>query len=419
VDYVVKNGAIELVDEFKGRIAENRRWPAGLHAAVEVKEGVAAKQQGMILGSITLQHMIALYPRVCGMTGTAASSALELEKIYGLRVESIPTNRPMIRADHSDAVFATRAEKERAVLQEIRRANAAGQPVLVGTGSVAESERLSGLLSDIPHQVLNARQDEREAEIIAQAGRRGAVTISTNMAGRGTDIVLGEGVAALGGLYVIGTQKHESRRIDDQLRGRSGRQGDAGCSRFFVSLDDGLMVKYAGIDDQASPETVQRLVEGRHLDQRLFLQAYELPVEGQRHRVHTRRQEMLEGKIAFSSERERLIALRTIDDLWSGYLARLADFRAGLPWLSWGLATLPYAGFGRDAYHEYAQKIHHWFAALEAAIPEEVARRAAQADSGRPDPRERGAIWTYIATDEPFGSFTQRMLRGLRRRGPS
>src|SRR5215471_7273791 len=235
VDYVVKNGVIEMVDEFKGRIAENRRWPAELHAAVEVKEGVAAKQQGTILGSITLQHMVALYPRVCGMTGTAASAALELEKIYSLRVESIPTNRPMIRVDHSDAAFATRAEKERAVVQEIRRANAEGQPVLVGTGSVAESEGLSSRLSDIPHQVLNARQDEREAEIIAQAGQRGAVTISTNMAGRGTDIVLGQGVAERGGLYVIGTQRHESRRIDDQLRGRAGRQGDPGSSRFFVS----------------------------------------------------------------------------------------------------------------------------------------------------------------------------------------
>ena len=415
VDYVVKNGVIEMVDEFKGRIAENRRWPAGLHAAVEVKEGVAAKQQGTILGSITLQHMVALYPRVCGMTGTAASAALELEKIYSLRVESIPTNRPMIRVDHSDAAFATRAEKERAVVQEIRRANAEGQPVLVGTGSVAESEGLSSRLSDIPHQVLNARQDEREAEIIAQAGQRGAVTISTNMAGRGTDIVLGKGVAQLGGLYVIGTQRHESRRIDDQLRGRAGRQGDPGSSRFFVSLEDDLMVKYAGIDGRGNPETVQRLVEGRHLDQRLFLQAYELPAEGQRHRIHSQRQEMLERKIAFSSERERLIALRTIDDLWSGYLALLAEFRVGLPWLSWGLATLPYAGFGRDTYHEYAQKIHQWFAELEAAIPEEVARRIAQDESGGPDPRERGAVWTYITTDEPFGSFTQRMLRGLRR----
>src|SRR5258708_7620727 len=208
VDYVVKNGAIELVDEFKGRIAQDRRWPAGLHTAIEAKEGVAAKRQGMILGSITLQHLIALYPRVCGMTGTATTQALEFQKVYGLRVETIPTHRPVIRLDHPDAVFATRPEKDQVVLEEIRRTPATGQPVLVGTASVAESEALSRRLEDIPHEVLNARNDEAEAPIIAQAGERGAVTISTNMAGRGTDIRLGDGVAALGGLYVVGPNKH-------------------------------------------------------------------------------------------------------------------------------------------------------------------------------------------------------------------
>ena len=202
----------------------------------------------MILGSITLQHFIALYPQVCGMTGTAATQALEFEKIYGMQVETIPTNRPVIRADQPDEVFATKAEKEQAVLEEIRRAHATGRPVLVGTGSVEESERLSRMLGDVPHQVLNARNDELEAAIVARAGERGAVTISTNMAGRGTDIRLGEGVAELGGLYVIGTQKHESRRIDNQLRGRAGRQGDPGSSRFFVSLEDDLLVKYGDIN---------------------------------------------------------------------------------------------------------------------------------------------------------------------------
>ncbi len=196
VDYVVKNGAIEMVDEFKGRTAQDRRWPAGLHTAIEVKESVAAKLQGMILGSITLQHLAALYPRICGMTGTAATSEVEFKTIYLLPVEVIPTNRPMIRVDHPDAVFATRVEKECAVLEEIRRAHAKAQPVLVGTASVVESENLSRLLTDIPHHVLNAKNDELEAAIIAQAGQRGAVTISTNMAGRGTDIELGDGVAA-------------------------------------------------------------------------------------------------------------------------------------------------------------------------------------------------------------------------------
>ena len=205
VDYVVKGGAIEMMDQFKGRIAQDRRWPAGLHTAVEMKEGVAAKRQGMILGSITLQHLMALYPKICGMTGTAVTQALEFEKIYGLSVETIPTNKPVIRIDYPDAVFATKREKELAVLAEIRRAYAMAQPVLVGTGSVEESERLSAMLRDIPHHVLNARNDELEAGIIAQAGQRSAVTISTNMAGRGTDIRLGEGAAAAGGLYVIGT----------------------------------------------------------------------------------------------------------------------------------------------------------------------------------------------------------------------
>jgi preprotein translocase subunit SecA len=416
VDYVVKDGAIEMVDEFKGRIALDRRWPAGLHTAVEIKEGVAPKRQGMILGSITLQHLSALYPKVCGMTGTASSSALEFEKIYGLRVKTIPTNRPMIREDHIDEIYATRPEKECAVAEEVRRVHVTGQPVLIGTASVADSEALSRMLADIPHRVLNARNDEAEAAVVARAGERGSVTISTNMAGRGTDIRLGEGVAALGGLYVIGMQKHESRRIDDQLRGRAGRQGDPGRSRFFVSLEDDLMVKYAEPGDD--PDGVQRLVEGKNLDQRMFLQAYELPVEGQRHKIHTYRQAILDRTIGCASELARLVTLRTIDDLWAGYLARLADFRAGLPWLSWGLAGAPLMSLGgRSAYYEYAQRLHHWFAELEAALPTEIAKRVAEAETGGgPDPRQRGAVWTYLTTDQPFGTFTERVMKGLRRK---
>jgi len=414
VDYVVKNGAIEMVDEFKGRIAQDRRWPAGLHTAVEFKEGVAAKRQGMILGSITLQNLVAMYPKICGMTGTAATQALEFEKIYGLRVEAIPTNKPVIRVDHPDALFLTKRDKEQAVLGEIRRAFAIAQPVLVGTGSVEESERLSGMLGDIPHRVLNARNDELEAGIIARAGELGAVTISTNMAGRGTDIRLGEGAAATGGLYVIGTQKHESRRIDNQLRGRAGRQGDPGCSRFFVSLEDDLLVKYRDLNPKLGTDldTVQRLVEGQNLDQRLFLNKYELPVEGQRNKIHTFRQEVLEGR---TPDREKLVTLRTIDELWSDYLARLAEFRSGLPWLSWGLAGMPMLS-GRDAQYEYAQKIHQWFSELEAELPVEIERRLAEAPSTSADPGERGAVWTYLTTDQPFGSFTERFVSGLRRK---
>jgi preprotein translocase subunit SecA len=419
VDYLVKDGAVEMVDEFKGRIAQDRRWPAGLHTAVEIKEGVAAKRQGMILGSITLQHLMALYPKTCGMTGTATTQALEFEKIYGLRVETIPTNKTVIRVDHPDVVFATRIDKEEAVLEEIRRVHQLGQPVLVGTGSVEESERLSAMLGDVPHCVLNARNDELEAGIVARAGECGAVTISTNMAGRGTDIRLGEGAAAAGGLYVIGTQKHESRRIDNQLRGRAGRQGDPGCSRFFVSLEDELLVKYGELNPGAGadPDTIQRLVEGKNLDQRLTLQRYELPVEGQRHRIHTFRQEILEGKTAYSSDLEKSVALRTIDELWSDYLARLAEFRSGLPWLDWGLSGLPMLSLDRrNSQYEYAQNIHRWFSELEAEIPLEIARRVSEAQETGVHPGERGAVWTYLTTDQPFGSWTTRFVSGLRRK---
>ena len=410
VDYLVKNGTVEMVDEFRGRIAVDRRWPAGLHAAVEVKEGVRTKSQGKILGSITLQHLIALYPQVCGMTGTAATQALEFQKVYGLRVETIPTNRPVIRRDHPDELYATPAEKEAAVAAEIRSVHAAGQPILVGTGSVAESERLSATLVDIPHHVLNARNDEKEAAIIAQAGERRAVTISTNMAGRGTDIRLGDGVAALGGLYVIGTNKHESRRIDNQLRGRAGRQGDPGSSRFFVSLEDDLMAKYGDLDPRFAndPDTVQRLVEGRHLDTRLFLHSYEVPLEGQRHLIHSRRQAVLEGRNGAASGAERLITLRAIDDLWSDHLAWVADFRAGVHWLSW---------CRWDPHYEYLLKVDQWFRELEATLPDEISRRVADHEAGSaPDPGDRGAVWTFLTTDQPFGTWTERVLRGLRRK---
>jgi preprotein translocase subunit SecA len=190
VDYIVRNGTIEMVDEFKGRIALDRRWPAGLHTAIEAKEGATTKSQGMILGQITLQHLAALYPRICGMTGTAATQSVEFLRLYGLEVETIPTNRPMVRIDHPDVIFPTKAAKELAVVAEVRRAHLRGQPVLVGTASVADSERLSALPADVPHEVLNAHHDEREAAMIARAAECGAVTVSTNMAGRGTDIQL-------------------------------------------------------------------------------------------------------------------------------------------------------------------------------------------------------------------------------------
>lgn len=420
VDYLVKDGVIEMVDEFKGRIALDRRWPAGLHTAVEAKEGVASKSQGMVLGSTAIQQLIALYPRVCGMTGTAATQAIEFQNVYGLPVEIIPTHRPIIRVDHPDVLFRTKAEKEKAVAAEIRRVHATGQPILVGTASVEESERLSGMLSDLPHCVLNARNDEAEAAVVSQAGQRGAVTVSTNMAGRGTDIRLGEGVAALRGLYVIGTNRHESRRIDNQLRGRAGRQGDPGCSRFFVSLEDPLMVKYGDLTPlyRNDPASIQRLVEGQHLDQRQYLQRYDLPVEGQRHRIHTYRQAVLDGSVACSSELERQITLRVVDDLWADYLARLEDFRVGIPWRSFAAVPGFFVGTDwRDPHFTFLRHIDEWFPKLEAAIPEEIANRLAEAEAGgRVDLGDRGAVWTYLTTDQPFGAWTERLMKGILRK---
>jgi len=409
VDYLVKDGVIESVDEFKGRIAENRRWPAGLHTAIEAKEGLALKTQGRILGSITLQNLISLYPVVCGMTGTAATQAEELRLVYGLEVEVIPTNRPMIRADLPDRVYAWKSDKERAVLEEIGRLHASGQPVLVGTRSVEESERLSGRMPGIPHQVLNARHEEQEAEMIARAGLLGAVTISTNMAGRGTDIQLGPGVAELGGLHVIGTNRHESRRIDNQLRGRAGRQGDPGSSQFFVSLEDDLLLKYGGEKKgvERDVESIQRTAEGQNLEIRRFLHKYESVIEGQRQKIQQRRQAILTGQEGCSSDFERLVSLRTIDDLWADYLGTITDLREGVQWLSWG---------GRDPLHEYLTSVHAIFTRFEEELDAEIATRLEAAEMSGLDPSERGATWTYLTTDQPFGTATERLMRGLVRK---
>lgn len=406
VDYVVKNSTIESVDEFKGRIVPDRRWPAGLHTAIEAKERVPFRKQGRVLASITLQNLVGLYPVIAGMTGTAATQAEEFRLCYQLEVEVIPTNRPVIRIDQPDVVFADKAAKERAVIGEIRRTHASGQPVLVGTASVEESERLSRRLSDVPHEVLNARNEEEEALIVARAGERGAVTISTNMAGRGVDIQLGEGVAELGGLYVIGMNKHESRRIDHQLRGRAGRQGDPGRSRFFISHEDDLLVKH-GIDDERldrDAESIQRLVEGQNLDIRRFLEKYESVIEGQRQRMQERRQAILTGD---APELNRLVALTTMDDRWSDYLAAVSELRAGVHWYSYG---------GRDPLHEYLTRVDTMYRELEEGLETEIASRLEQARSGGLDPSQRGATWTYLTTDRPFGNYTERVLQGLARK---
>ncbi len=323
VDYIVKNGEILLVDEFTGRIAVNRQWSEGLHTAVEIKEGLTPKMQGQVMNSITLQNYLRLYPDFCGMTGTAVPAAAELFRFYDKSVTVIPPHRTCIRIDRPDIIFTHKQAKYDAVAAEIRKAHQAGRPVLLGTCSIEESELLADMLSDIPGiAILNAKNDEGEAGVIADAGSYGAATISTNMAGRGVDIRLGgknadtayDQVCALGGLYVIGTNRHESVRIDNQLRGRAGRQGDPGESRFFLSLEDNLVVRYGLLESipekyralrQTEPLEnpvfgkailhTQRVVEGQLFDAKVTLFKYADIVEDQRLLVHRKREKILLG----------------------------------------------------------------------------------------------------------------------------
>ena len=252
-DYVVRDGEVVIVDEFTGRLMFGRRYSDGLHQAIEAKEGVKVERESQTLATITFQNYFRMYGKLAGMTGTAKTEEDEFLKIYGLPVIVIPTNKEIARVDFPDVIYKTKKAKYKAVIEAIKEANSKGQPVLVGTTSIAQSEELSIVLkkSGIQHNVLNAKYHEMEAQIISGAGQKGAVTIATNMAGRGTDIVLGEGVAELGGLHIIGTERHESRRIDNQLRGRAGRQGDNGSSRFYLSLEDDLM-RLFGSDNIAS-----------------------------------------------------------------------------------------------------------------------------------------------------------------------
>ncbi len=409
VDYVVRDGGIEIVDEFKGRIADRRRWPAGLQTALEAKEGVELRAQGRILGSITLQSLAKLYRPLCGMTGTAATQAVEFQQVYGLDVVTIPTNRPVIRADKKDVIFPTRRDRDRAVVETIAKNHAAKRPVLVGTASVADSERLSAQLAAaaIPNRVLNARNDTEEAPIIAQAGQAGAVTISTNMAGRGTDIRLGEGVAELGGLLVIGTCRHEARRIDLQLRGRAGRQGDPGESRFFLSLEDDLMARFglASILNATeypaeAMDHLQRIIEGENLEIRKTLLKYDSLIESQRRMVHGIRSAVLHGERECENPRA---ALLKIDELWPDYLADIAEMKSGIHWVSFG-GKNPFETFVHDAAANFGEVEQ----GIEAAITN-------PAEHGMPDAFERGATWTYVTTDQPLGDYGQRLARGIAR----
>ena len=451
VDYIVRDGRIELVDELTGRVAENRHWPDGLQAALEAKEGLRWQPEGRIFGSITVQHFLRKYPRLCGMTGTAKPAAAELAEVYGLQVVEIPPNRPCIRVDHPDVIHATREARRRALLDEIAAVHATGQPILVGTVSVEESESLAADLrkAGIPCRVLNAKNDAEEAAIVAGAGALGAVTISTNMAGRGTDIRLGgEEVVALGGLYVLGTNRHESRRIDDQLRGRAGRQGDPGSSRFVISLEDSLLQR-CGIERLLPSKVlrrlksgeeggtvdhpavrrevarVQRIVEGQHGDLRKRLLSYWQILEHQRCELQAWRQEVLEGRpqelLAERSparwtqlratcgegllrEIERRITLVTIDRCWSDHIAEMQAVRDEVHLVQLG---------GQDPFAEFYRAAGAGFEALleriDGTIVETFERIEITADGvdwDREGLRGPSSTWTYLINDNVFGNNT-------------
>ena len=316
IDYVVENDAVVIVDQFTGRLMHGRQYSEGLHQAIEAKEGVKINTETKTMATITFQNLFRMYNKLAGMTGTAKTEEEEFRNIYNMYVICIPTNKPVIREDLADLVYSNKPGKYKAIIKCIKEVHEKGQPILIGTISVEANEELSKLLkkNNLPHEVLNAKNHEREAEIIAHAGEKGAITLATNMAGRGTDIKLGAGVRELGGLYVIGTERHESRRIDNQLRGRAGRQGDPGTSQFFVSFDDDLMRRFGteriknmlmslGLDDDQairsksltkSIESAQKKVEGNNYDHRKSLLDFDNVLNEQREIIYARRNEILD-----------------------------------------------------------------------------------------------------------------------------
>ncbi len=441
VDYIVRDGEVIIIDEFTGRMMPGRRWSDGLHQAIEAKEGVPVQNENQTLATITFQNYFRLYQKLAGMTGTADTEAYEFQHIYGLEVVVIPTHKPMVRNDLADQVYRTAAEKHAAILADIKDCHARGQPVLVGTTSIEASEQLSGLLKreGIPHQVLNAKHHEREAMIIAQAGRPGAVTIATNMAGRGTDIVLGgnlemelreagdddvkreqiradwqrrhDQVVAAGGLHVIGTERHESRRIDNQLRGRSGRQGDPGSSRFYLSLEDnllrifgserlsGLMQRLGMQEGEAiehpwvtrAIENAQRKVEGRNFDIRKQLLEYDDVANEQRKVIYEQRNRLLEvediSESVASIRREvigevvsQFIPPGSLEEQWDvkgleEYLTR--EFGVRLPVSEW-LVEDP--GLNEEKLHEkLLSECERRYAEKAASVGHEVMRHLERA----------------------------------------
>ncbi|MFG1916707.1 accessory Sec system translocase SecA2 [Micromonospora sp. NPDC048898] len=457
VDYIVRDGSVELVDEMRGRVAQRRRWPDGLQAAVEAKEGLDATAEGEVLGTIAVQAYIALYPKVCGMTATAVLVGDQLREFFGLEVAVIPPNTPCIREDEPDRIYATRAERDEALIDEIQRWHAKGRPMLIGTLDVKESEGLAAGLNaaGVPCVVLNAKNDDEEAAIIAEAGAYGAVTVSTQMAGRGVDIRLGgsdqsdqERVAELGGLYVIGSGRHDSRRVDDQLRGRAGRQGDPGGSVFLVSLEDDLVVRHAADSVPPSPrmnadglvtdeqvdyavEHAQRVAEGVNHEIHRNTWRYSVVIEQQRKALAARRERLLTSDVAAvmllekapekASEMDedllarvaRSIALYHLDRLWAEHLAELSEVREGVHLRALGRLD-PLDEFHRAAVPAFNDLVPEIEARTLATFNETEFDEDWQPDDGtlvRPT-----ATWTYLVHDNPFGSELDRLIASIGRR---
>lgn len=447
VDYIVRGGRIELVDEFTGRIADGRRWPDGLQTAIEAKEHINIRANGNILNQISLQHFLRLYPKLCGMTATAESSEEEFKLFYDLDIAVIPPNVPCIREDLPDVIFSGKTAKQDAIIREIADVSKTGRPILVGTSSVSESAQLANSLElrGIKCQVLNAKHDDQEAGIIAEAGKTGTVTVSTNMAGRGTDIRLGgsnelerQQVINLGGLYVIGANKHETERIDKQLRGRAGRQGDPGTSRFFVSLQDDLMQKY-NLDDllpatldlqneqidnplvRREVARIQRICDGHNVEIKKTLTKYSHLLEKQRSVLFNRRRRvLLDGKsVDFFRTRSpkqykrlsgtlnsddlehvcAMITLHKIDKMWLDFLAQIADIREGIHL---------YRLAGRDPYLEFQKISVELFDTLWQRMDQELLELFESLHPKRKmNPESLGikaptATWTYHINDNPL-----------------
>jgi preprotein translocase subunit SecA len=464
IDYIVKDNSIKLIDEFTGRIAEKRRWPDGMQSALESKEDLQVKREGQTLGSITLQHLMCLFKKVSGMTGTAVLAAQEFDQLYQLKICVVPPRKPCIRIDKPDRVFSTKAEKHIAICNEIASIQRTGQPILVGTSNVRESENLYALLvkKGVECCLLNAKNDEQEAQIVAQAGALGVVTICTNLDGRGTDILLGAKVTArylqvkkAGGLHIIGTSRFESRRIDDQLRGRAARQGDPGSSQYFVSLEDklfnhlggaGLLSSKSDTGELVSSARIskriahgQRVLEGANLDRRKALYKYSDLVEQQRQVIHQLRDHILldDGAHQFKSKVTRrwqslskvvsddklnealnIVVMHAIDKIWVQHLSEIDYIKEGINLV--GEAGTCFMRGGNEPYHVFVQQPQQVFEQLLAELKSAVVDlfNNVAIDENGIDPNSELFAMTksttsYVLADNPFDSVDRQLIASI------